>query len=210
MRAPRTMMAALLAGALALGCAGALIGCNSPAPIEAGASGTAGNATPDAAPNLIDPSQLPDSSFIYDASIKDLQTADSYMEGQTVQVIGEVVGDLILSDYDPEECWITLQANDGNDAEISVSMPLSQSKLIDMYGAYGKRGTTLQVRGTFTLACADHDGLTDIHADHVAIVSRGSLIETLFDITSFLPGTLLVCAGIALTLVYRHLSERRR
>lgn len=193
--------------AMAAFCCWALAGCGAS---TEGAGGLAdSSATPGAAQNLVNPAQLPDSSFIYDASIMDLQTADSYMEGQTVQVTGEAIGDRILSDYDPDECWIVLQAAD-SDAEITVSMPLAQSKLIDTYGAYGKRGTTLQVRGTFSLACADHDGLTDIHADHVNIVSRGAANDRPFDARRFVPGLLLVGMGAGLTLLYRHLSERRR
>ena len=38
--------------------------------------------------NEVDVSQLPDSSFIYDTSIIDLSTADSYYDEQTVQVSG--------------------------------------------------------------------------------------------------------------------------
>ena len=31
---------------------------------------------------------------------------------------------------------------------------------IDTFGAYGKTGTTLQVRGTFHLVCPEHEGLS--------------------------------------------------
>ena len=160
--------------------------------------------------NLLNPTQLPDSSFIYDASIIDLQNADSYMEGQTVQVTGEVIGDRIEDDLRPDYCWITLQANDGTYAEVAVYLPKSLSAVIDTYGAYGKRGTTLQVRGTFSMACTDHDGVTGIHADHASLVSRGAVSMPEFSIGLFLPGLILVIIGAALTIWYRYLSERRR
>ena len=160
--------------------------------------------------NLLNPTQLPDSSFIYDASIIDLQNADSYMEGQTVQVTGEVIGDRIEDDLRPDYCWITLQANDGTYAEVAVYLPKSLSAVIDTYGAYGKRGTTLQVRGTFSMACTDHDGVTGIHADHASLVSRGAVSMPEFSIGRFLPGLILVIIGSALTIWYRYLSERRR
>lgn len=204
----RKTAAVLMAAALALSCF-ALAGCSG----EVTTDNTGGLTDEEASAsssNLVNPAQLPDSSFIYDASIIDLQTADSYMEGQTVQVIGEVVGDLIASDYNPSECWITLQANDGTYAEISVSMTLSQAKAIDLFGSYGKRGTTLQVRGPFSLACADHEGLTDIHADHVSVVSRGQATESQFDAQRFVPGLLLVALGAGLMALYWRLSERRR
>ncbi|WP_165062901.1 hydrolase [Adlercreutzia sp. ZJ154] len=160
--------------------------------------------------NLMNPTQLPDSSFIYDASIADLENADSYMEGQTVQVTGEVVGDCIADDLQPDYCWITLQANDGSYSEVNVFMPRSLARVIDTYGVYGKRGTTLQVRGTFTMACTQHTGLTGIHADHVALVGRGAISESQFNPSHFVPGLALIVIGAALTVIYRYLSERRR
>ena len=47
--------------------------------------------------NAVNVTQLPDSSFIYDTSITDLSTADTYYDKQTVQVTGEVVGDRITA-----------------------------------------------------------------------------------------------------------------
>ena len=44
--------------------------------------------------NQVDTGLLPDSSFIYETSIYALQTSDTYYEGQTVQITGEVVGDI--------------------------------------------------------------------------------------------------------------------
>ena len=194
----------LLTGALCLG----LSGCAPEDMPESSPQGS-GSAEPNTE-NRINPSQLPDSSFIYDASIIDLQNADSYMEGQTVQVTGEVIGDRIEDDLRPDYCWITLQANDGTYAEVAVYLPKSLSAVIDTYGAYGKRGTTLQVRGTFSMACTDHDGVTGIHADHASLVSRGAVSMPEFSIGRFLPGLILVIIGAALTIWYRYLSERRR
>lgn len=174
----------------------------------AGLDERAAGAAPD---NKLNVSQLPDSSFIYDITIKELASADSYMDGQTVQVTGEVVGDRILPELDSSDCWVMLQSSgEGDDSEVAVYMPLTASESIDTYGAYGKRGTTLQVRGTFSMACTDHDGVTGIHADHASLVSRGAVSMPEFSIGRFLPGLILVIIGAALTIWYRYLSERRR
>lgn len=185
-----------------------LAGCSSSAPTE-DAGGLPGQSTENT-PNQVNPSLIPDSSFIYDASIADLVNADSYMDDQTVQVVGEVVGDRIVSDYDDGHCWIVLQADDGTYSQVSVYMTFSQSRAIDTYGVYGKRGTKLQVRGTFNLACDDHDGLSDIHATAVSVVAKGETVERTFNFVSFLPGIFLVLCGGALVLLYRYLGERRR
>lgn len=160
--------------------------------------------------NVINEAQLPDTSFLYDASIVDLANADSYMDGQTVQVTGEVVGDCIAADFDSNYCWITLQATDGTYAEVEVCMTVSAAGVIDTYGAYGKRGTVLQVRGVFNLACADHEGLSDLHADNVALMERGQVTEQHAELGKFALAGGFFLTGAGLLLLYKVLEERRR
>jgi hypothetical protein len=160
--------------------------------------------------NVINEAQLPDTSFLYDASIVDLANADSYMDGQTVQVTGEVVGDCIAADFDSNYCWITLQATDGTYAEVEVCMTVSAADVIDTYGAYGKRGTVLQVRGVFNLACADHEGLSDLHADNVALMERGQGTEQHAELGKFALAGGFFLMGAGLLLLYKVLEERRR
>lgn len=160
--------------------------------------------------NLMSPQQKPDSSFIYDTSIKALQEADPYLSDQTVQVTGEVVGDRIKAEFDPGFCWIVLQSNDGQYTEVPIFLDQALTESIDTYGAYGRKGTTLQVRGTFHLACPDHEGLTDLHADTVSVVSKGYVGERKLDPAAFVPGVALTAAGLLMLLVFRHMREGRR
>lgn len=160
--------------------------------------------------NQINVSQLPDSSFIYDITIKELASADSYMDGQTVQVTGEVVGDRILPEFDSDHCWIMLQASGDDDSEVAVYMPLNASESIDTYGAYGKRGTTLQVRGTFNLACPEHQGASDLHSESVAVVSRGSVEHLAFSFARLVPGLVLLLFGSLLLIAFDVMRERQR
>lgn len=161
--------------------------------------------------NSLNFSQLPDSSFIYDVSIEEVATADSYMENQTVQVVGEVVGDRIYSsDANDDSCWITLQSTEQTDSVISVYMTRDAAEAIDTFGAYGKRGTLLQVRGIFNLACRDHHGTSEIHADNVAVVQKGKVEVIPFDIQRLLPGIILLLIGSVLMLLYNILGERQR
>lgn len=160
--------------------------------------------------NRINTSQLPDSSFIYEVSIEELANADSYLDEQTVQVIGEVVGDRITSETNPKYCWITLQSKDEDDSEISVYMSKSASKAIDVYGAYDKDGTTLQVRGTFYLASEDHQGASEIRAESVSVVSPGQIVEDSGNPKSMQSGLALILVGSLLMLLFNILRERQR
>lgn len=204
MTAARAAVTATLALGLALG----LTSC---APQDLPESSPQGTGSSDGAPleNKVNTLQLPDSSFIYDATISSLEKADTFVDGQTVQVIGEVVGDRILSEKNSEYCWITLEAVDTTYAEIGVYMTLAASDLIDTYGRYGKRGTTLQVRGVFNLACKDHEGVSDLHASHVAVVRKGMDNKPPFNMSQVVPGLLLSLVGAGLVYAFRRLREQQ-
>ncbi|MEG1167125.1 MAG: hydrolase [Gordonibacter sp.] len=161
--------------------------------------------------NVVNPQQRPDSSFIYDTSIAALGEADSYYDKQTVQVVGEVIGDSLRDGLRGQRRWITLAAVEKEStATISVSMTPEAAAKIDTFGKYGMTGTKLQVRGTFYLTCAEHEGLTDLHADVVSVVEKGKHHPDGFDANSFLPGVVAVIVGLAFMGVFYYLRERRR
>ncbi len=161
--------------------------------------------------NRVNTTQLPDNSFLYDTSLADLAEATSYYDGQTVQIIGEAIGDILNDGTNGTYVWVTLTSTDeDSDATVSVYMTASSAELIDTLGAYGKTGTTLQVRGTFHLACSEHDGESDIHAESVTVVSQGSTTTEEFVREDFMVGIIsLVVAGV-LIFVFYLLRQRLR
>ena len=158
--------------------------------------------------NAVNVTQLPDSSFIYDTSITDLSTADTYYDKQTVQVTGEVVGDRITAG-DGRHCWLQL-ASPSDSSTVSVYLTNESADKVDTYGAYGRKGTTLQVRGTFNLACPDHDGVSDLLAQVVMVTEKGKATPDEFDINAFIPGMVTVMIGLAMMVVFYLLRERQR
>ena len=158
--------------------------------------------------NAVNVTQLPDSSFIYDTSITDLGTADTYYDKQTVQVTGVVVGDRITAG-DGRHCWLQL-ASSSDSSTVSVYLTNESADKVDTYGAYGRKGTTLQVRGTFNLACPDHDGASDLHAQVVTVTEKGKATPDEFDINAFTPGMVTVMIGLAMMVVFYLLRERQR
>lgn len=158
--------------------------------------------------NAVNVTQLPDSSFIYDTSITDLSTADTYYDKQTVQVTGEVVGDRITAG-DGRHCWLQL-ASPSDSSTVSVYLTNESADKVDTYGTYGRKGTTLQVRGTFNLACPDHDGASDLHAQVVTVTEKGKATPDEFDINAFIPGMVTVMIGLAMMVVFYLLRERQR
>lgn len=158
--------------------------------------------------NAVNVTQLPDSSFIYDTSITDLSTADTYYDKQTVQVTGEVVGDRITAG-DGRHCWLQL-ASPSDSSTVSVYLTNESADKVDSYGTYGRKGTTLQVRGTFNLACPDHEGASDLHAQVVTVTEKGKATPDEFDINAFIPGAVTVMIGLAMMVVFYLLRERQR
>lgn len=159
--------------------------------------------------NAVNTQQPSDSSFIYDTSISTLSQADSYYDGQTVQVVGEVVGDSIRAGMSGRHRWITL-STPGDSATISVYMSNESASKIDTFGGYDTVGTILQVRGTFHLVCTDHEGLSDLHAEAVTVVEPGKSNPDVFDFGAFAPGIVAVVVGLVLLGVFYWLRERQR
>lgn len=166
--------------------------------------------------NLLDPTQRADNSFIYDTTIESLFDQASLYEGNTVQVVGEVVGDLIratdgLGEGNRELYWIMLTSTEAEDkSSISVLLTAEQAKQIDHFGRYGVTGTTLQVRGEYHQACAEHQGLSDIHAATSSPIARGIESPDSLNFADFAPGIIAVLLGAALLGVYYFVRERSR
>lgn len=161
--------------------------------------------------NLVDPTQRADNSFIYDTTIESLFEQASLYDNRTVQIVGEVVGDRIETNDGTGNCWVMLTSMDeDNSSSISVLLSAEQASQIDHYGRYGVTGTTLQVRGTYHQACGVHDGLPDLHATNSSVLAKGIEHPDLLNPVDFLPGFLLILAGLALMGVYYFARERMR
>lgn len=161
--------------------------------------------------NRVNPQQMPDSSFLYDTSIYDLLNADTSLNGSTVQVTGEVVGDAVSDTQDPGKVWITLASTDrSKEGSISVLIAQDDVDLIDTFGRYGAKGTTLRVKGMFHLSSPTYQGITDIQADTVSVVSSGLDVAVPFNQMKFVPGFIMVGIGLALTGLYYLLRARQR
>lgn len=186
-----------------------LTGCDLQAKEDAGGIASPAEQTSE---NKVNPSQDADSSFLYDTSISDLTgTSASILDEQTVQVQGEVVGDARHVDFDPEHFWITLQAEEQNKfSTITIYCTKNTTDLIDTFGSYGRRGTTLQIRGTFNMTCDEHDGLCDIHAESSSVKANGNTVNPPLDPNSLAFGiTMLFFGGIMIGL-YIYVSRAKK
>lgn len=161
--------------------------------------------------NLVDPSISSDSSFIYDTQIDTLLAEPQMMDGRTVQIEGEVIGDRRNVDFDNKHYWISVQETTaGKDSCITVFVSDLTTRLIDTYGAYQRRGTKLQIRGTFHLACPDHDGLCDIHAESSSVVDTGFAKTSDFNFDRLIDAFCLFGIAFLLTLSYILMRDKSK
>lgn len=161
--------------------------------------------------NEVDTSQLPDSSFVYEVSIADLQSAESYLEHRTVQITGEVVGDIVRDEADENGRWITVNALPGEpEASIQVHVTADQAAKIDTLGRYQTTGSTVSIMGEYHLVCGQHDGLTDLHAQTFSVTHAGYTHRVHFSLDDFTAPLLLVAAGLAFFALYRRKREEQR
>lgn len=161
--------------------------------------------------NYVNPQQTSDNSFLYDTNIVELLNGDRTYQRTTVQVTGEVVGDAIRAEQDEGKYWLTLRdVKDDQEGSISVLVDEATVQAIDTYGSYNKIGTMLRVKGTFFVACSSHEGIMDIHADSVTVVTSGHTLKDEFKLPKLIPGVVLCVIGALLTALYYYLAERER
>jgi hypothetical protein len=134
-----------------------------------------------------------------------LTNAGPQLDGQEVTVQGEAVGDILVA----EKGFRWLMVQDGG-ASISVLMNERDASKVTRLGRYGQIGTHLEITGEFHVDCADHDGLTDVHATQVTIIDEGTMVESRFNARKLEIGALLVIVGLCLLVVHWRLRERTR
>ncbi len=149
-------------------------------------------------------------SDVRDVPISDLENADELLDDQIVQITGEVIGDRIYAEGDESHCWLVIEARDSSYAEISVYVDVDATKLIDTYGNYGNTGTIVEIYGTFNIACSEHEGLSDLHAEGLSVVSEGSHQSETLNLQAFLPAVVLIVVGLVLLLIFHRLRESKR
>lgn len=186
----------------------ALSGCGGNVPEDKGGIAEAPRTQTD---NFVNPSQDADSSFLYDVSVSQLNESPSLYDEQTVQIQGEVIGDLRHVTFSDKNYWLTLQetSNNKTTSEMTFFVTKTTTSLIDTYGAYGKRGTTLSIRGTFHASCQEHEGLCDVHAESSSLVAKGAVSSSSISIPHIFEAIVFVMLGLSITLLYRRLRDKK-
>lgn len=138
-------------------------------------------------------------------SIAALSSAGTLMDGQKVDFAGEAIGDIIKAESGHK--WLTLY---DAGASISVYVSDADAKKVSNLGRYSQKGTRLEIQGVFYLACAEHEGLSDVHASKVKVLEEGGAQSSPLNMRQLQIGLLLVGIGGLLLLLHWRLRERTR
>ncbi len=132
------------------------------------------------------------------ADVKSLLSATARQDQHKVEVEGEAVGSSIYADSGHK--WVNIKKDN---AMIGVYMANEDAAKITNWASYGHAGDTLSVKGVYHLACAEHNGELEVHADSVDVVQTGSSWHISWDAAMLAWGILLIIVGIVVTLLRR-------
>lgn len=134
------------------------------------------------------------------SSTKLIEDSKTY-DGRVILYEGEAIGDVMeRGDFG----WVNL--HDGHNA-IGVWAPVADLEKIEIVGDYKHIGDRVLVEGVFNLACEEHQGEFDIHAESFTIVKSGRRVEHRVDARKIIAAAILVPVALALYFIDRY---RRR
>ena len=103
-----------------------------------------------------------------------IENASSF-DGKAVTFRGEVIGVMTRGDY----AWVNIL---DSGYAIGVWCRAVDAKKVSIIGDYSHVGDTVEVAGTFHMACTEHGGDLDIHADNFTMVAAGREVDRSTDL----------------------------
>jgi hypothetical protein len=142
-------------------------------------------------------------SAVSTVAINHLVEKSTEYDGQTVNVQGEAIGEVIERG---EYAWVNL--GDGGNA-IGIWMTLENAEKIQYFGDYKNVGDTLLITGIFTRNCSQHGGDVDIHCDVLEILAPGHRVaETVSPVKILTAFILAVLAASAVIVTFIRRKKR--
>ena len=127
-----------------------------------------------------------------------LTAANRALDGATVTFSGEVIGDTMRAENG--YVWVNVLGASG--ASIGVRMSEADAEGITYGASYSTTGTTLQIKGVYSVACAEHEGELDVHATEVVVTDAGGTIEHSAESADVTTGLAMCIIGLLLLLAF--------
>jgi len=136
-------------------------------------------------------------------TVADVTTAHVSLDGTLVTFTGEAIGEALGSHADWK--WVNVL---GEAVAVGVVVPTEWVERIDRFGDYHSNGTRVQVVGTLNIACDEHGGDLDVHADSFEVVEKGSDREHDIPTGRLAMAVVLGIVAVGLAGVYSYLKRR--
>jgi hypothetical protein len=157
-----------------------------------------------------DDGETEDDTPIHETTIYNLHRGIVFDDNRRVSFTGEVAGDNITANTSGSYRWIMLLGTEENTrANITLYISEADAAQIDTYGAYNITGTILQVVGTYHLACSEHDGQSDVHAETVEVVQKGKHSQDEFNLLLFIVGSSAVIGGLLIMAAFYYIRRKQ-
>lgn len=135
--------------------------------------------------------------------VEEITSAHHSLDGIAVVFSGEVIGEDLGSHRD----WKWLNVLEASSA-VGVVVPTEWVERIDRFGDYHNNGTRVQVVGVLNIACEEHGGDLDVHADSLEVLERGSDREQEVVIGRLYWAIGLAAVALALAITYSRMKRR--
>lgn len=122
---------------------------------------------------------------------------DRDLDGTRVTVEGEAIGEDLRADEDHR--WVNLL---GESVAVGIYMRNADAALIDSFGSYKHSGDIVRVTGIVNIACDQHGGDFDVHAEVVQVVSEGQPIFRPPQMWKLVLASVFFAAFVLLTVMY--------
>lgn len=126
---------------------------------------------------------------------------DRDLDGTRVTLEGEAIGEDLRADA--KHRWVNLL---GESVAVGVYMRNADAALIDDFGSYKHSGDIVRVTGIVNIACDQHGGDFDVHAEIVQVISEGQPISRPPQMWKLVLAAVLFAAFAVMAVVY---SRRR-
>ncbi|MCD8199442.1 MAG: hypothetical protein LUD25_00520 [Coriobacteriaceae bacterium] len=152
------------------------------------------------------PSEGSEESVVISTDTQMLTGVNRALDGATVTFTAEAIGDVIRAENG--NVWVNVLGNEG--ASLGVFMSAEDAAAITNLGDYDTEGSTVNIVGTYSVACQQHEGELDVHATSVEVLADGGTIMHAFSSQWVVVAVLLCVLGLILLLVYFVFRHRVR
>lgn len=148
--------------------------------------------------------QNPDENVVIDTRIDVLVGANQALDGSQVRFEGEAVGEPV--DAGGGRKWVSF--NNASGDAVSVLMSDDLAAKIQHYGDHQEEGAEAIVTGTYHVACSDHQGELEVHADGLTITDEGEALTYQVDHNLLSTAIMMLVMGCLFLLTFVLLRRR--